>query len=162
MMNKKSLNILLNELDSIKKRAIYIGEKGGDFKSFIKFYTKNKVGMKFNKDGHSIEVVAAYICARVGANVISSAKLDRLGADLIVNGLPIQIKYNWLEGLFDWQYKEKYIWVYGEKEYINVVYPQKKDNATEALSKLLLSDGIKLSTKEKEDIKEVWKWATSS
>mgnify|MGYP006956372644 CR=1 FL=1 len=159
-MNKKDLNNLLKNLDSFKKQAIRIGEEGGDFKIFIKFYTANKIGIKFNKDGHNIEVVAAYMAARIGANVICSAKADRLGADLIINGLPIQIKYNWVEGLFDWEYEDRYIWIYDDKEYITVVYPQEKDNAIKALSRFILSDASKLRLSEQtiKDVTSIWDW----
>lgn len=156
-MTEEELKAFLELLESLKNIFIDLGKKGGSKSDFVSLWVKNRIGFnKDLKDGHDAEIVAAFFCALVGANVIASAKADKYGADLIVNGLPIQIKLDWKGGSCDDEYKYKWVWIDGYKESVEVVYLHRTDDWKQTVERLL--PGIKLKRSVANTIKEVWEW----
>lgn len=147
-------------LNGFKQKAAELGYRGVSDTAFRTWYGENRIGFDFNKDGHCAEVVCAYMCGLVGANVEIDAKADFRGVDLVINGIPVQIKYDWEEGSWDAKYEGRTWWIDGYKEPIVVVYPSRKDNGIDALSKLTQSDAYKmrLSAKISRAIVKIWFW----
>lgn len=147
-------------LNKFKKEAIVLGNNGVSSNEFKEWYGHNRVGILFNKDGHCAEVVCAYMCGLVGANTVADAQADFRGVDLVVNGLPIQIKYDWEKGSWDFKYEGRTWTVDSYREPIVVVYPGREDNGIDALSRLLQSDvrKIRLSAEVKRTIISIWFW----
>lgn len=156
-MTEEELRVFLELLEALKNIFINLGKKGGSKSDFVSLWVRNKIGFnKDLKDGHDAEIVAAFFCALVGANVIASATADKYGADLIINGTPIQIKLDWKDGSCDDEYKYKWVWVDGYKESIEVVYLHRTEDWKQTVERLL--PGIKLKRGVADTIKEVWEW----
>lgn len=147
-------------LNGFKQKAAELGYRGVSDTAFRTWYGENRIGFDFNKDGHCAEVVCAYMCGLVDANTVADAQADFRGVDLVVNGLPIQIKYDWEDGSWDFKYEGRTWTVDSYRESIVVVYPGREDNGIDALSKLLQSDArkIRLSAEVKRTIISIWFW----
>lgn len=147
-------------LNGFKQKAAELGYHGVSNTAFRTWYGENRIGFDFNKDGHCAEVVCAYMCGLIGANVEADAQADFHGVDLIVNGLPVQIKYDWDEGSWDAKYEGRYWVIDGYREPVIVVYPGRNDDGLDALSKLTQSDARKmhLSVATKRIIVSIWHW----
>lgn len=147
-------------LNKFKNEAAELGKNGISKAKFQEWYGKNRIGILFEKDGHCAEVVAAYMCGLIGANVEADAMADFKGVDLVVNGIPVQIKYDWDEGSLDAKYEGRYWVIDGYREPVIVVYPGRNDDGLDALSKLTQSDArkIHLSAATKRIIVSIWHW----
>lgn len=159
-MTEAELKAFLELLESLKNIFIDLGKKRGSKTDFVSLWVKNRIGFnKDLKDGHDAEIVAAFFCALVGANVVASAKADEHGADLIVNGLPIQIKLDWTDGSCDDDYKYRWVWVDGFKENVEVVYLHKNEPWDKTMDRLLPK--LRINKEDAKIIREVWDWFTS-